>query len=237
MKALRVLVTAALLAFASVLVHAGEIVDRLVAAVDSVPILQSDWDQAVAFEALQQGRAPASFSPQERRAVLDRLVDQQLLRAQMGDVEVADSEERDVAKTIEKMRGLYPNAATDEGWRQLLQGYDLDEELLREKVSSQLAALRFVNLRLRPESRISAADVEAYYNNTFVPQVRQHGENPEPLAKVSQKISEILREQRMDALLNTWLRDLRSHSQIDWQAEPADADVKALTPANSDGGR
>ena len=42
------------LAMASSRGFASEVVDRLVAAVDNVPILQSDWDQGVAFEALEQ---------------------------------------------------------------------------------------------------------------------------------------------------------------------------------------
>ncbi len=46
-------------------------------------ILQSDWDEALGYEALLNGRALNQFTDDDRRAVLDRLIDQELLAEQM----------------------------------------------------------------------------------------------------------------------------------------------------------
>jgi hypothetical protein len=210
--------------------HAGEIVDRIVASVNNVPLLQTDWDQAVAFEALEQGRAVQSFTAKERRGVLDRMVDQQLLRSQMGDENTAAAEDREIAKQVEKIRALYPEAETDGGWQQVLTRYGLDAAFVTQKVARQLQVMRFVELRLRPESRVARADIEDYYKETLIPAVRSHGGKEESLAEVYPRIEEILRQQRMDELLTTWLHDLRDHSEIHWigvdasdPAEPSDA--------------
>lgn len=196
--------------------YAGEIVDRLVASVNGVPILQSDWDQAVAFEALQQGRLVNSFAADERRGVLDRLVDQQLLRSQMGDENTAAAEDREIAKQADKIRALYPEAKTDEGWHRMLARYGLDPAFVTQKVARQLQVMRFVELRLRPETRVARADVEDYYKETLVPAVRTRGGKEESLAELYPKIEELLRQQRMDELLTAWLHDLRDQSDIHW---------------------
>ncbi len=219
------------LLFALVVAHAclaGEIVDRLVASVNSVPILQSDWDHAIAVEALQQGRTIASFTDEDRRAVLGRLVDQQLIRAQMGDDRIAAADEPEIAKQIAAIRALYKEAASDEGWKQVLKQYGVNEQILRAKVAGELQIIRFLDLRLRPETRVERADVEAYYTNTLLPQIRRSGgSDPALTPAVYQKIEEILQQQRMDSLLAPWLQDLREHSDIQWLnvKPPATADT------------
>jgi SurA N-terminal domain len=215
---------------------AGEIVDRLVASVDNTPILQSDWDQAVAFEAFEQARTVNSFTPEERRAVLDRLVDQQLLFSQMGDANTAAAEEREVVRQIAKIREAYPGVKSEEGWQQLLGEYRLNDETLRARVAKQIQVLRFIDLRLQPDSDVRPEDVEAYYTDTLVPAVRSRGAKVESLAELYPKIEEILRQQRLDELLNTWLHDLRDHSDIQWLAADASGASESDASTEPSGG-
>jgi len=63
--------------------HAGEIIDRIVASVNGQIILQSDWDDAVRYETFIDNRDLAGVSAADRKATLDRLIDQELLREQM----------------------------------------------------------------------------------------------------------------------------------------------------------
>ena len=218
---------ALMLAIAVPHAFAGVILDRLVASVENTPILQSDWDRAVAFEALQQGRSIASFTGEERRAVLDRLVDQQLLRLQMGDENTAAAEEREIAEQVDQIRASYPAAKSDEGWHQFLAGYGLEESVVHDKVARQLQVMRFVDLRLRPEAHVQREDIETYYVHTLVPEVEKRGEKPEALNDVTPKIEEILRQQRMSTLLAAWLQDLRERTEIRW------IDAKPSLPASS----
>lgn len=214
---------------------ARELLDRMVAAVENTPILQSDWDHAVALEALEQGKTPESMSIEEKRAVLDRLVDQQLLRQQMGDENIAVAEERDVTRQLQKIRSDYPQAKRDEDWQRLLAGYGIDEGMLHRDVSRQLQVLRFVDLRLRPESHVGREEIEAYYNETLIPELRRRGGKQESLADVYPQIEEILLQQRMDSLLNNWLRDLRDQSDIQWFGTDENGPAGNSSIANSGG--
>jgi hypothetical protein len=225
-----------LLALVASRASAGELVDRLVASVENVPILQSDWDHAIGLEALEQGRTPESLSAEERRAVLDRLVDQQLLRQQMGDENIAVAEERDVATQLEKIRADYPQVKSDEDWQLLLAKYGIDQDMLHRDVARQLQVLRFVDLRLRPESHVAREEIEAYYRDTLIPEVRRRAGKEQSLAEVYPQIEEILRQQRMDTLLNSWLQDLRGHSNIEWLGTDASRPAEG-SPVATSGGR
>src|SRR5215467_12265910 len=75
--------------------HAADMIDRVVATVNGHVILQSDWDDAVRFEAFVEGRPLDQLTDQDRSRALDRLIDQELLReqAQTGDAPAPRSEE------------------------------------------------------------------------------------------------------------------------------------------------
>src|SRR6476620_11046951 len=84
---------------------AGELVDRMVAAVNGKVILQSDWDQAVCYQALVDGRAPGDVSPKERQASLDQLIDLELLRQQMPMADFQRATPQEAREQLLKIRG------------------------------------------------------------------------------------------------------------------------------------
>ena len=100
---------------------AGQIVDRMVANVNGHVLLQSDWEEELAFEAFLDARSPDSFTPEERKAALDRLIDQELLREEVRPSEDTSAEQ--IATRVTEVRKLHPEAVTDEGWRATLQRY------------------------------------------------------------------------------------------------------------------
>src|SRR5579872_2916802 len=63
--------------------RAGDILDRIVATVNNHIILQSEWQDAVRYEAFLSGRPLDQVDGGDRKAALDRLIDQELLREQM----------------------------------------------------------------------------------------------------------------------------------------------------------
>ena len=75
--------------------RAGEVIDRIVATVNGHIILQSDWNDALRYEALLSGRSISQFSEDERRTVLDRLIDQELLAEQMKSASFQHASESD----------------------------------------------------------------------------------------------------------------------------------------------
>lgn len=192
----------------------AEVIDRIVATVNGHVILQSDWDEALCYEALLTNRTLAQFSDDDRRAVLDRLIDQELLREQMKSADFAHATDSEVSARVADARKQYPQGASREAWQSLLSQYHLAEQDLVAHVRQQIDVMRLVDARLRPAVQIDSKSIEAYYRDQFVPKLKQAGASEVPLAEVSAKIRELLTEQKVSEMLVSWLQTLRSEGQV-----------------------
>jgi peptidyl-prolyl cis-trans isomerase SurA len=192
----------------------GTIVDRIVATVNGHIILQSDWDDAVHYQALVNDQALDAVSGEERKTALDHLIDQELLKEQMGPADFQQASEEEIAKEIQDIRKGYPGAEAAERWDEVLQRYGLNPETLKRSVASQLNLMRLVDEHLRPTVNIDNKSIESYYSQELLPQLRQSGASEVPLADVTPKIKELLTQQKVNELLVAWLHNLRSGSDI-----------------------
>jgi type I site-specific restriction endonuclease len=191
---------------------AGEVVDRVVTNVNGHVVLQSDWEEEVAFEALSNGRDPASFTSDERKAALDRLIDQELLREQVRPGQPAPAEQ--VAASVAEVRKLHPDCATEDSWHATLQRYGLNQKSLEKRLSDQIQLMKLVEDRLRPSIHIDQQAVEAYYHDQLLPEMKRAGNRATPLTEVFGRIKDLLAEKKMNELLSGWLANLRSGSHI-----------------------
>lgn len=193
---------------------AGEVIDRIVATVNGHIILQSDWNDALRYEALLSARSVSDFNDTERREVLDHLIDQELLAEQMKSASFQHASEQEAAAEVAQARQLYPEAKTDEGWQEVLSRFGLTEKALIAHVEQQIDLMRLVDAHLRPAVQIDSKSVEAYYRDKFVPQLKQEGAEEIPLADVSAKIRELLTQEKVNELMVSWLQSLRSESKV-----------------------
>ena len=191
---------------------AGPIVDRVISNVNGHVVLQSDWEEEIAFEALANGRAPDSFTAEERKAALDRLIDQELLREQVRPSQPAPADQ--VAARVAEVRKAQPEWSTEQGWHAALQRYGLTQHLLEKRLSEDIQLMRLVEDRLRPSIQIDQKAVETYYHDQLVPELKRAGNAAKPLTEVYGRIKNLLAEQKMNELLSGWLASLRSGSRI-----------------------
>jgi hypothetical protein len=78
----------------------------------------------------------------------------------------------------------------------------------------RLEILRFIEQRFRQGIEISQPEIAAYYNNTLLPQYAP-GEPIPKLEQVAPRIEEILLEQRVSALFDDWLANLRKQGDVE----------------------
>jgi hypothetical protein len=195
-------------------VCAGEVLDRIAATVNGHAILQSDWEDAVRVEAFASGRSRLELSAEDRKAALDRLIDQELLREQMRSADFEHASEAEIAGRIAEIRKHYAEASTEAGWQAKLALSSLTEDELKNWVRLELDEMKLVDARLRPAVDVDSKSIESYYNQQFLPQLHQAGGQELPLADVTPEIKELLTQQKMNKLLSAWLQNLRALSEI-----------------------
>ncbi len=194
-----------------------QVVDRMVAVVNKRVILQSELDEAARVEFLLQGKPIAALTQSDKAAVLDQLIDRALLEQQIISSDILDPTPEEVAARIKEVRGNLAGGAgqDDDRWKATLTAYGITQQDVEEQLASQARILRFVDLRFRGLVRVEKDAIENYYQQQFLPEVRKRNAAAPPLAEVSDKIEQILVEQRIDSLLNEWLKTLRAQAHIE----------------------
>ena len=200
----------AALLVSAILAHAGDVIDRIVARVNGRIIFLSDWDEELCFEAFVDGRSPSQFTSEQRQGALDRLIDQELLRQQLRITDTLPADPETVVKKLADIRAAHVEAATEQGWKALLERYGLTEEEVSRRVSRDLNLMQSIDARLRPSVQIEPSSVEAYYHSKF----SGDRTGPHPPPEVAGKIKEVLTEQKLNDLLTSWLQTLRTESDI-----------------------
>ncbi len=193
---------------------AAEVIDGIVATVNRQPILHSDWDDAVRFEAFMQQKRLSDVSETDRVMALRHLIDRQLLKAQMGDARYMQPNDEALQQDVEKIREQVPNGKDDAAWTRLLASYGLTETSLKENLQVQFQTMNFIEVRLRPNVHIPEEDIEAYYRDQLIPDLQKNGGAAVALTDVAPRIRELLTQQRMDEMLDVWLHNLRQQAEI-----------------------
>jgi parvulin-like peptidyl-prolyl isomerase len=193
----------------------AQVVDRMVAVVNKRVILESELDQTARVELLLQGKPVSSLTQADRVAVLERLIDRALLDQQIVNQAMLDPTPDELAAKIKEVRSGVSGGESDERWKAVLSGYGLAPEDLEEQLTAQFRILRFVDLRFRGLVRVEKDAIAAYYQDRFLPEVHKRNVAEPKLADVSDKIEQILAEQRIDDMLNNWLKTLRAQAHIE----------------------
>jgi hypothetical protein len=192
--------------------HAGELLDRIVATVNTHVILQSDWDDEVGFEAFMSGRKPEDVTVEHRKAALDRLIDQDLLHEQMRMTDLKPVGADAIKKQIDDLKNAQLHEHPGQSWERILSEYRLTDKLVEEHVAAELEQFQLIDLRFRPSIQVSAVEVEKYYREQIIPKL------PAPdsvsLNQATPKIREILIQEKINQMLNSWLESLRAQAHI-----------------------
>jgi hypothetical protein len=193
----------------------AQVVDRMVAVVNKHVILESELDQAARVEFLLQAKPIEQLAQTDRLAVLERLIDRSLLEQQIVDPGMLNPSPEDLTAKIKELRGGLPGAGSDERWKTILTDYGLTQDDVEDQLTSQFRILRFIDLRFRGLVHVDKDAISAYYQDHFLPEIRKRNVAEPNLSEVSDKIEQILVEQEIDGLLNSWLKTLRAQAHIE----------------------
>lgn len=216
---LRLACLALLLAAEAACAQAPMVLDRVVAVVNRHAILLSEVDDEIRLSVLDPMQ-PGEQALTRVRA-LEQLISRSLIEQQIRseDDRASDPSPAQVEERLTEIRHDLPfcvhrNCASAEGWKQVLAERGLTPERVASYLRYRLQILAFIELRFRQGIRIAPEEVNDYYTKTLLPQY-QAGESVPPLADVSERIEEILLEQRVNLLFDDWLANLRKQGDVE----------------------
>jgi SurA-like N-terminal domain len=187
-------------------------VDRVVASVDSLAITQHDLEVEYRFEQFLDGKEPQGAPDAAAlAAVRDRLVDQALL-ADEAEKSSTHSAASQAEQELEEIRKSFRRP---QAFAAALQATGLTREEVLRRLRRRDRILKMVDQRLRPDAWVETAQIQDYYAKTFLPEFeKQHRRAAPPLEKVEGQIREILTQEKMNQLLDAWLKELKSNHVV-----------------------
>src|SRR5215472_18514583 len=151
------------------LLQAGEVLDRLVATVNGHALLESDWADEIRYECFMSGRPLEEVTSQDRKAALDRLIDQELLREQMRSSDFKPVSADEIEKQVDSLKAEYARGDESSSWSSALARYGLTEAVAKDRIAAELNQLRLVDTHLRPLVQVDSAQIDTYYKKQMVP--------------------------------------------------------------------
>jgi parvulin-like peptidyl-prolyl isomerase len=202
------------LALAMVLAPAvrGEIVDRIAASVGNRVITASDLDRQLRVAAFQDGVKP-DFSPARKRAALEAMIEQKLIRTELANSRYPLPDATELAPLIEQFKKEH--FKDDSQYRIALAEYGISEEDFKELLLWQRTLLLFIQVRFETGVQLGPQDVEEYFNKTVKPAAEAaHPGQPVSLEDYRDQIQRTLTGQRADKDMDIWLREVRRRTNV-----------------------
>ena len=170
-------------------------VERIVAVVDGRPLLLSDQ------QAMERVRGLSRRSRLSRRVIDERLMYLEASRLPQA-VVLAEEEQRTAQELLERRPSLRDSVSAED---------------LHRIVRRQIAILKYVEFRFRPQLRVSDQDVRAAFE-------------ADPAAGGSweaakQGIRERLERRALDERVEAWVRELRARADVRYVGRSAPAEV------------
>lgn len=185
---------------------AGQLVDRIVARVESDIILLSDVRTLSRYQALVQGK------PESDAKILDRLIDQWIVRTEADNAHFPYPSEAVVTRGMERVMAAFDSTQEYQTRKKEVGLSDAD---IRSLVSSQLYLSSYLESRFRPAVQIGSKDVEEFYETAIVARARARNQAPPALEDSREYIQEALLQRRINEQAELWLKESRARLRIE----------------------
>jgi hypothetical protein len=187
-------------------VRAQEVMDRIVARVETDIILQSDVRQLSRYQAFLDGK------PQSDADILNRLIDQWIVRSEAGVARFPQPSDEDVNRSIERLKRSF-SSPEEFQTRQKLSGITDDE--IRRFVRAQLYLSNYLDSRFRPSIQIDEKAIEDFYRSRVVPRAESRNQTPPTLENARDFIQEALVQGAINEQADRWLKESRSRVRVE----------------------
>jgi hypothetical protein len=198
---------AMMLALAAVmLLPAQEVIDRIVARVDTDIILLSDVQALYRYQVFVDGKSESDG------VILDRLIDQWIVRNEAKVALFPQPSEEDVTRSFERLKR---SISSSESFEERKKQSGLTDEDIRRMLQSQLYLSNYLDSRFRASIQIEEKDIEEFYRTRVLPRAESRGRRPPELEAARDFIQEALVQRAINTQSDRWLKESRSRVRVE----------------------
>jgi len=165
---LYIYIVTAIISHGSVCAQEPEVIDRIVAVVNSDIITLYDLNRA--FKPYEDNIKALQYAPEKeretlfqvRKDLLDQLIDSKLADQEIEHAQITVNES-DIDRTIERMKEA--RSFTDEQLREGLARQGMTMEEYRKEIKEQILRTKLVNREVKSKIVITKEDIKAYYDS------------------------------------------------------------------------
>lgn len=189
----------------------AEIIDRVAVSMENTVITESEVQRQIRLTALLNNETP-EFSAEKKQETAERLVDQALIRREIGISRyTSDQKSRGAAMYTEFRKQKTAD------WPQLLKKFGVSDADVRAAFEWQALFLDFIEVRFRPGVSIPEEELRAWYDEQVKP--KSTPEADVSFDEARPRIEQVLTQQRVDAALDRWLGQARTQTRIWYRPE------------------
>ena len=186
-----------------------DVTDRTLATVNGQLITESDVLWALALDPDLQ---PLNLSLENKKAMLERLIDLTMLDQEAEKLPRNEPSEEEISAYI--TNELVKRFVSEAAFRERLQKVGLDQATLREIARHRLEVLKYVDFRFRAFALIKPAEIERYYTEIALPLMRNRGGHVRSLEEMRAEIEAILTNEKVNADLDRFFDETRQQARI-----------------------
>lgn len=180
-------------------------IDGIAARIEDDIITESEVRELAAFQQLVDGRAKS------RQEIIRELADQWVVRQEAATTNYEQPPKDEVDSAYEQFVKRFPSPTV---FQSRIAAAGLSESDVRRMLQQQLYLSRFLEHRFRPAAQVDQKQIETYYEEEFVPQLKKRGAEVPPLDDVEDTIREVLVQRAINDRANKWLDDMRERVKI-----------------------
>lgn len=189
------------------------VLDEIAVTVDKQVIAASDVLRFLRVAAFLDDK-PLDLSGASRRRAAAALVDQALMMIEAADSHFTLLSPQEVPPMLQQVKAQYPNPAA---YQAALKKYGVTEQDVENHLLAGVRALRFADLRFRPEVQISDQDLRAAYDKFVAEWRTSHTEPPASFDASRAGLEQLLTDQRTTQALDQWLETARMQRHVDYR--------------------
>jgi len=188
------------------LTSAQEVVDRIVAKVDTDIILLSD------VRALQRYQLFVDGKSESDEDALNRLLDQWIVRSEAKAALFSQPSEDDVQRSLARLKRSF---SSPEAFEERKKQTGLTDEDIERMLRAQLYLSNYLDSRFRASIQIDEKDIENFYQTRIVPRAESRGQTPPTLDAARGFIQEALVQRAINEQSERWLKESRARLRVE----------------------